>query len=278
MKTLILAFFATLLLYSTSSQAQTAANFCEGIKNTTNLVVCLNKYYGEMKLRLASEFDAIVEALDSDDADDFKEIQKIWINYRDTECAWEMRNEAVQSLKRVKELYCLVRLTKQRQDILRLAQSDLEAQHVYLGITPRWENVLNDIYGDVYWKANSRMKADLDCNGREENIILGMRNTTNGNNHTPSFVIGLVESPATGKPSALIFDIPINAKTTEQEGNAQLCAQNIEISLRKNLALGENCERSEVEVRTQSCGNFVIRWQDGAFNLVPEGVASDSIR
>lgn len=276
MKMPVLAFFAVIIFFSTVAYAQTAANFCEGIKNTANLVVCLNKYYGEMKLELANEFDSIVEGLDPDNADSFKKTQQAWIKYRDSECAWEMRNEAMQSLKRVKELYCQVRLTRQRQDILRLAQSDLEAQHNYQGITPRWENVLNDIYGDIYWKANSRIKADLNCNGREENLILGMRNSVDGNNTPPFFVIGLVESPAIGKPSPHVFDIPL--EMINEDTNPLMCAQNIQISLRQNLKPDERCERSEVEIQTKACGNFVIRWQDDAFNLVSDNATADTIR
>jgi uncharacterized protein YecT (DUF1311 family) len=277
MKTLIPAFLITFLFSSIPLHAQTAANFCEGIKNTANMVVCLNKYYEEMKIELSGDFNSILNTLPAEDSDGFKETQKLWINYRDAECAWETGNETVQSLRRVKELYCLVRLTEQRQNVLRLAQSDLETQHAYQGITPRWENVLNDIYGDVYWKANSRMKADLDCNGRDENIILGMRSTANSADQTPSFVIGLVESPATGKPSARIFDVPVSA-ASEDENNPQLCAQNIEISVRQNLSLGEECERSEVEVKTKTCGNYVIRWQDESFNLIPEDTSPETIR
>lgn len=277
MKTLIPAFLIIFLFSSIPVRAQTAANFCEGIKNTANMVVCLNKYYEEMKLELSGHFDAVLSTLPADEADRLKGTQKLWINYRDAECAWETSNETVQSLKRVKELYCLVRMTEQRQNILRLAQSDLETQHAYQGITPRWENVLNDIYGDVYWKANSHMKVDLDCNGRDENIILGMRSATSGPDQTPSFVIGLVESPSTGKPSARIFDVPINASSAD-ENNPQLCAQNIEISVRQNVELDQSCERSEVEVKTKSCGNFLIRWQDEAFHLIPEKHPSEAIR
>jgi len=241
------------------------------------MVVCLNKYYEEMKIELSGDFNAMLDTLPAEDVDNFKETQKLWINYRDAECAWEIGNETVQSLKRVKELYCLVRLTEQRQNVLRLAQSDLEAQHAYQGITPRWENVLNDIYGDVYWKANSRMKVDLDCNGRDENIILGMRSAASSPAKMPSFVIGLVESPATGKPSARIFDVPVNV-ASEHENDPQLCAQNIEIALRQNLSLGEECERSEVELKTKACGDYVIRWQDESFNLIPKNTSPETIR
>mgnify|MGYP001628075352 CR=1 FL=1 len=240
MRTPVLAFFATILFFSNTSHAQMAAHFCEGIKNTANLVVCLNKYYGEIKLELANEFNSIVESLDPDNADAFKKTQQAWIKYRDSECAWEMRNEAMQSLKRVKE------------------------------------NVLNDIYGDIYWKANSRIKADLNCNGREENLILGMRNSADGNNTPPFFVIGLVESPAIGKPSPHVFDIPL--EMINEDANPLICAQNIQISLRQNLKPDERCERSEVEIQTKACGNFVIRWQDDAFNLVSDNTTADTIR
>ena len=278
MKTLIPAFFITLLFFPIASQAQSAANFCDGIKNTANMVMCLNKYYEERRHELANEFDALLDVLPAENASDFKETQKLWVSYRDSECAWEMRNETVQSLKRVKELYCLLRLTEQRQDVLRLAQGDLEAQHAYQGITPRWENVLNDIYGDVYWKANSRMKADLDCNGRDENIIIGMRSAANSDDQTPSFVIGLVESPATGKPAARIFDIPVKVAEAGADMSAPICAQNIEISVQQNLSMGAECERSEVGVKTKACGNYVIRWQDEAFHLIPNDASLDSIR
>lgn len=276
MKMPILVFFATIVFFPTASKAQTAANFCDSIKNTTNLVVCLNRYYNEMKLELADDFETIIEDLDPVNADDLRKTQQIWINYRDAECTWETRNEAMQSLKRVKELYCLVRLTKQRQDILRLAQSDLEAQHAYQGITPRWENVLNDIYGDIYWKANSHIKADLNCNGREENLILGMRNVAGIQEKIPHFVIGLVESPAIGKPSARVFEVPLEG--IKEDIDPQICAQNIEIAVRQNLQPDEHCEPTEVEVKTKPCGNFVIRWQGGVFDFVTKNFVSDTIR
>ncbi len=269
MKRLILVLFVLLMTGFSASQgqAQNAGKFCEGIKTTANLVGCLNTYYEKKKLELAVAFDEILLSLSDDDADLFKETQQKWVSYRDTECEWEAHSEEKESLKRVKELYCLVRLSEKRQQILHLSRSDLESQNVYQGITPRWENVLNDSYGDIYWKANSRIKGDFNCDGQEENFILGIKNDTS-NRKAGFFVVGLIENPSIGQPSARIFDLPLTRKPDETNSEERVCNDIAQIVLQQSLT-EDTCEPSRVVVVTESCGEFALIYGQDGFDFLP---------
>ena len=146
---------------SQQAHANTAANFCIGVENSNDLVKCLSNYYDQAKDDLSQSFKTKLQKTEGQSANDLRDAQKAWIAYRDAECDWESNNAETESLRRVKELYCLARLTEERSRILDISLAEISQQQIHHGITPRWENVLSQEYSDVFWRKAEHVKSDI---------------------------------------------------------------------------------------------------------------------
>ncbi len=260
------------------AMAQSAAQYCKGNKNTANLVGCLNKYYEQVKIRLGNNYDIMLKTIPQEKTPLFRNAQQSWITYRDDQCALESSIEAAESLKRIQELHCLIRVSEQRETILDLALGDVEAQNVAQGITPRWENVLHAANEAIYWRSSKYIKADMNCDGRAENIVTGLITAADQDKSILStqYVIGLVESSPTGRPTAHIFEI-----SGSVDDAAQNCSSMIELRI-KEPTLGaaesnQTCMPIGVEVIRQGCMSYDLVWSDNRFSLQPQIIATPNL-
>lgn len=248
------------LIFPISANAQTAAIFCNQIKNTNDLVKCLDKYYDQTKISMASTFQQKLDSVGKANGQKLRDAQKAWITYRDSQCEWEAENVKAESLRRVTQLYCLVRITEVRDNVLAVALEDLQEKQKYHGVTPRWENVLAEDFKDVFWRKNANIQSDINCNGRQENTVVGVRL---GKNKTPQYVIGFVEGSSTGRPNAVLFDLPVNEVVAEDEP-AKQCGDAIQIEFTPHNPK-EECRPSEVNIENGDCASQAIQWDGNKF-------------
>jgi len=253
------------LTFPNSAKAQTAATFCNEIKNSNDLVKCLDGYYEKTKTSLAATFQQKLDSVDKANGQKLRDAQKSWIAYRDSQCEWEAENEKTESLKRVTQLYCLVRITEVRDNILSVALENLQEKQKFHGVTPRWENVLAEDFKDIFWRKNANIQSDINCNGRRANTVVGVRL---GKNKTPQYVIGFVEGSSTGRPTATLFDLPENEEIADGEP-ARQCGDAILIQFTPANPK-EECKQSEIVIQNGECASQMIMWDGKQFMVVKE--------
>lgn len=287
-----------------AAQAKTAAHLaCETAENTSDIMNCVKRRYDEAQTRLKAVYDQLVveerapkdEAIVDGQSDDSEEkakpekkvpavpaisvsdVQKNWIAYRDQECAWQ-REQAEESLKRIRELSCLADLTDKRADTLALVLTHGEAQSddpVQYGAAVRWMNALAADHPDIFWRYGDTLRSDLNCDGRDEIIIPGLTTLTRDvrlRNSDPYIVkshLAIIDEPATGRPISKIFDLPVSA----DEDDGVLCDSEVALSIVSETTEVIEGEEKSCEVRLQiesgACPAQAIVVQDGAFEFLP---------
>lgn len=253
--------FLLVFFHTVSLRAETVADFCEGIENTTDLVECLNKYNEQTREKLSESFQTNFDALSEDDARLLKNAQQSWIQYRNSECDWEVQNEPTQSLKRVRELHCLIRMTSDRQKTIDLTNGDLQEQNKAQGVKPRWENVLYADHADLFWQTGQSITTDLNCDGQKEHTLLGVNIDDNSPN---KFFVAFIESTNTGRPSPILLELPhseINAEDQTQ------CGKDITISLSASSEQAEECAMSSIQIQNGACRSYTMSFIDEKFEF-----------
>lgn len=258
--------FIVTVLFSFPAQAETVAEFCKGIVNTNDLVACLSKYNEKAKENLTNSFQAAFTTLDAEDGAYLKKTQQSWIDYRNNECGWEVRKEATESLKRVRELHCLIRMTTNRQATIDAYSQELHEQNRAQGVKPRWENVLYADNANIFWRAGKANVSDLNCDGQLENTLLGINN----NNNQQEYVIAFVENTRTGKPSPLLMNLP-QTMTDEVSGEIITCGPDVLI-LSPELVSGEACQLGVLNIKNGVCGMYEVTNTEKGFAFNKKGI------
>lgn len=266
-----LLLFIVTIFFAFPAQAETVAEFCKNIVNTNDLVACLSKYNERAKENLTNSFQSTFKTLNAEDAAYLKNTQQSWIDYRNNECGWEVRNEATESLKRVRELHCLIRMTTNRQTTIDAYNQELYEQNRAQGVKPRWENVLYADYSDIFWRAGQATVSDLNCDGQMENTLLGINMA---NNSQQEYVIAFVENTRTGKPSPLFMSLPATM-TDEITGENVACGQDILIISPEPIN-GQTCQESVLNIKNGLCGMYEVSKTEKGFAFNKKGVAKEN--
>lgn len=263
----IFILLAIFLLGAFPSHAKTVADFCQGIKNTTDLTQCLNAYHEKSRLKLAQSYQEVFDALPDNQARLFKQTQQSWIQYRNGECDLAVHKEDTQSLKRVRELHCLIRMNANRQSAINSMDMDLQAHNEAQGMRSRWENILSADFPRVFWQTGQARKMDLNCNNQPEHALLGIHIDQSDNQ---SFVVGFIENTKTGRPKPLLLALPFIAVDDEDELVA--CGHDITFTLPDRKA-DEECENETLTIQNGECGIFEIGYEKTGFafkRVLPE--------
>lgn len=250
--------FFFVIFFALPAHAETVADYCKGIQNTTDLVECLNKYNEKTKEKLSKTFQETFDGLTDEKATLFKQAQQNWIQYRNSECTWEVKNENTESLKRPRELHCLIRMTTHRQNTIDSIKNNLHEYNKAQGVKPRWENILYADYPDIYWKTGRVTSTDLNCDGQQENVLLGIHVDESDKN---KYVIAFVENINTGRPLPITLDLPPSEITGENE---TLCGNDI-VFMAPDLKNNENCENLALHIKNGNCGVYSMSYTGKGF-------------
>lgn len=94
-------------------------NFCKGAETPADKQSCTQERFKNAEEVLKRQFDQFVRFLkDTPYAEDIKNAQNSWIEYRNKECHFEASFFEEEVAKRTLELSCLSRLTEERAHLL----------------------------------------------------------------------------------------------------------------------------------------------------------------
>lgn len=294
--TRVLALCFLLILNTTpQSFAKSEPEYCDRAKSTADIMACVKDRHDQAQKRLNIIFDrvlvnenALTAPLEKNENDEtpqleeqdkskdriasLRETQNNWIIYRDQECAWEIGSEATESLKRIKELSCLTKLTNQRADVLSLSLNEedrSEAAQEQTTPTPRWLNTLVADHPMVFWKYQDHIRADLDCDGEVEEIMSGLSaayrevRTEDADRYAVTSVVSITNNPATGRPKSELFQFAV----TPEQSDDGLCRSDIELSVQTSEKQDEQCQ-AILNINDGACKQRSIRWNGEAYELL----------
>lgn len=219
-----------LFFYAAPSIAQRGFNHCDDAKHSGDVLTCINTHHSAITQELNTTYEALLDEQSEENAQSLRDTQTGWIAYRDQECAWEAEQADTQSLQRIEKLSCLTNLTEQRHKLLKDQLNTIEESHnidkkKYRSAT-RWINVLADEHPNIFWRYGEQISVDLDCDGQNEEAILGqsvkLKDEDSAQYDVKTF-IAISENPKIGRPSAQLLEFT-------QEAPA-LCDPNVALSM-----------------------------------------------
>ncbi len=260
------------------------ADFCEGTSSTAAALKCLaaHKKNAEKSLKKAS--DDLVKNRDKKTRKDFIETQNTWLNYRDQQCAWEKNLVEGKVAKRLYEASCLSSLTDARAKQLSYALVSSSGEDIIpeLGATPRWMNSAFNDYPDVYWTQKKNMSADLDCDDRNEEFMMGISYAQDKETNDYNLIVNILAAanPIIGKPRLKRFKLPVVTELDEKQGNI-VCGPDFAMtSFEQDIEIPEDDakEGSSEEICTKaikiasknqsiSCPDLILKLEGKDFKL-----------
>jgi uncharacterized protein YecT (DUF1311 family) len=217
---------------------------CESERSTAATVTCLKAQHQKQKDSLNAAFAQALADIETDAADQIKAGQSAWITYRDLQCESHAEAEDHESLKRVENLRCLSNLTQNRIEALSVLDADDDQTDSKMGVMPRWMTVLSQDKPNAYWDYDGRIEFDWACaDGLQTKTeihyaMIGIEPLSDGSER---IVLGLSDSPKTGKPRVTIYDIAVQSceeDTRSTHDEPYICSPTPDL----NLRIGENRE------------------------------------
>lgn len=217
----ILGTLVTLTIVITTqsfANAQEHLSYCEGVKSTAEILKCVNYHLEDAQTRLGMAFQELAKSAKTDeDKELIQDAQNYWLSYRDAQCELEKKQSENPGFERIYELSCLATMTEQRAEQLSMSLFNSNRKETReFGTFPRWMNVLAHENPDIFWRYGYHHTHDMDCDGKNEHVISGIKITSSENNADEnqtsypqlSIIIAIAENPATGKPETQIIPIP----------------------------------------------------------------------
>ncbi len=297
-----------------AAQSAQSRTYCERAENTADVMACVKKRHEEAQKRLNVIYDRVLEneskvveiidneaLADSESAvheepapiqgqpDMVRGAQQNWIAYRDQECDWERKLEDTESLKRIRQLSCLTALTEQRSDVLSLSL-DLEeegaSRSTEHSTTPRWMNALAADDQSVFWKYNDYLRADINCDGVDEEIMNGVKiepragadEDESSENFALNSVVAITQNSATGRPKATMFYFSVAVEASEEavcDSGLRFSVVDYEpvpVAAVEGAALAVEAEvacKSALQINDGKCASKLIHWDGAAYNVLP---------
>jgi uncharacterized protein YecT (DUF1311 family) len=226
-------------------------------QTTADLVSCVSNHVNAENTHMTNIYKEL-EKRNTDNANYLSNLsvrQDEWIGFKDEKCKFEASLYTGGSLERVQELSCQARLTSNHIEHLKILLNDTDVPE--FSSPPRWVNVLQADYGDIFWRLASAKMIDVDCDGQDERLVQGLRKT---NGHY-EMVLSIADSEITGRPTMAIIDF-------DDQKNCQI-NDNYEIKhfpepKPENGVL--QCVQ-QVHIGTQHCGQFVLIKNGETYNL-----------
>lgn len=269
-------------LPSVSHTAELLSPYCKNAEDSADILACTKKYADEIRDDMQASYADIIGVIPEESAADLQRSQNLWVQYRDSHCQLEATLSATKSLERINELACQARLGVQRDQILtamidkQVERDESETEKPLLAV--RWMNVLISDYPDIYWRFKNKRVGDINCDGIDENIVIGLKAGTAGQNKAAeNFVLGISENPITGRPKSYAIDIP-NLNAQEDETGSCASVPSLTISeLPVPDTENKESEENNANVSTQRChslalqsglcGNQLLVWENGTYSL-----------
>lgn len=278
----IMGVFVVSFNFSTPLMAQGHTQFCGKADSTAASQRCLKRHLDSAQRRLNKVYQNLSADLTAEKLQELKELQKIWLAYRDAECMWEAQTSETPSLKRINEVSCMARVTEDRADLLTIAygEGNIKGVQREYGSFPRWMNALAKDNAGVFWDYGTRTVIDLNCDDEDEYIMQGVVMTpmnlddenAMGKAFSQEQVIAVVQNPSTGRPQSDIFKF----KVTGADSEATLCNDKINLKAEQKTSSDvattpENVEReacgSTLTLSQKGCEDKVISWAGKSFAL-----------
>lgn len=277
--------FMMILAWPQVSQADSKA-FCKKAKTNADLVQCLSDTYEKVQDDLRQSYDARMDEQKERGATDLIQGQKDWNLYKKSNCVWEANRQANESLRRITELSCQIRLTENRQAALDEAALPIAEQRKAKGHTPRWMNVLRAEYPAAYWQYDDAQIHDLNCDGRANFIARGVsvvapqdRAADTVDLYEPyKVILGLATMAETGKPDIQVFDFPVHRNGVEAAVKTEAAEPSEDVDINAALPVALCSAQPDIAVidvvqedaregpsnTESSCQPKVVQLSDGA--------------
>ncbi len=255
------------------------ADFCKGTSSTASALKCLSSHKKIAEKALKKASDELIKNRDEKTRKNFIETQNSWLTYRDQECAWEKNLVEGKVAKRLYEASCLASLTDTRAKQLSYALESSMGEDVIpeLESTPRWMNSAFSDYPNVYWTQKKNISVDLDCDGRDEEIMTGISYAQDKETQKYDLSVNLLVAmnPAVGKPKIERFQLPVVRKFDEKSGNV-ICSPDFSVTsfdevVDKKVS-EEVCNKAlKITSKNQgvTCPELVLKLKDKNFTLQP---------
>ncbi len=264
-----------------------AFNHCDDAQSTADEMGCVKRRYDDAQERLNAIFQEVMQEQDQnkDKAQAVRSAQNDWISYRDKECIWETDQVETESLRRLEELSCLTILTEQRAELLEETFGEQQEKEIKeYSAFPRWMNVVADENPGIFWRYGNRLSVDLDCDGQEEEIMVGQeiqRNNTPSEGVSPytvKTVLVAAKNPVAGKPQARLLQV--NLLSDQKDGH--LCNPNVKLSVidypditKTAISTDENdtdqkeqpqCAQA-LKIQSGGCFPLILLWNEGDYKF-----------
>lgn len=195
-----------MLIFAQGAQAVSVKSICKRAKNSADELKCVSEKYEAAREALNAGFDELVKGQEEQAVIALRASQQAWNVFKQAQCDWEASHADIESLRRMRELECLIRMTGERQAFLTglipeegESISD-EIEDLPLVETPRWLNALSAANKNFYWKYDDHTDIDLNCDGYVEHVLVGVNAIFD-----LSPIIAVSEDHATGRPENYIF-------------------------------------------------------------------------
>lgn len=288
----IYTLFFVLMFLPTAVLAEASGHiaYCDGASSTAALQKCVNKHHADAQEKLNIVYETVSATLEDEDLQVLRNIQSMWISYRDAECAWESSRIENSSLVKLYELSCMTLMTEDRIDLLQSTYANEDSSKLSdLSGFPRWMNAMSEDHPDVLWRFGERQRTDLNCDGTEDIIMVGAavsrmqkleNDSEDGQGRTPhglDVVVGIAENTSTGRPKSQLFRLPI----TQSMNGPGLCSE--KVTLRSYMAeqpaplesteAGAEPEAApemclqRVAIQAKNCDSVTLSWSGKDFVL-----------
>lgn len=192
---------------------------CQTASTSADVMRCLTHNKEKADEALNHVFKTLSTKKSGEALKDIEDLQKLWIEYRDQECAAEVEALSSEALKRIEGLKCQTRLTRERIAAIQKTVVS-ETGSPSLGEPPnaqqpRWINALAEQYQDVYWQYGGTNSDDLDCDGEKEFVLSGLVFNQEASDYET--VLAISENPPTGKPQNTLLNMIAGAATLSEK-------------------------------------------------------------
>ena len=211
-----------------TAQAQ-HMGFCDSATSTADMMSCVKMHKDDAQADLSKAYDLMASSLSGEEKAAFDKVQEKWLAFRDAQCGWEADQTKLDALRKVYELSCVANLTELRIMDLKTFIEDGESQVPReFGNKPRWMNVLARDYPETFWRYGDARDIDMDCDGRNEWVMGGVRikgegkaaqkGEPGGASAVPgavSVVVAIAENPVVGRPRVDLLDFPVSGQVSK---------------------------------------------------------------
>lgn len=284
------------LAVTPGAKAQSHSGYCDAAESTADALDCVNRNKNDVQTRLQGVYDQLSTDIGAEQRKSLEASQQAWVAYRDAQCKWERSTAENPSLERIYELSCITLLTNMRTELLSMTlDRQQEDSPREFGAQPRWMNVLAHDYADVFWRYGSWIRADLDCDNENEQVLAGIEYDRNAEpGQKPRLVIAVSENPRTGRPTSTLLKIDLKPRTKNEEDNAKedkkgdkeplLCSPAVDFALisddsaaktpmpaaeddAPDGAEDKNSCAAALRILDHICAPVDILWENGAYKL-----------